>query len=220
MTSTATDTQLKSAAGATFLVFGINGLVFASWAARIPAVTEILDITSGQMGTLLLCLAVGSLIALPTAGFVVGRIGTANTVRSAGLFAAAAGVGVALSLMAASVPGTAGFAVFLRDRGRTVGCFAERRRRRRRTPARAHGHAAVPRGLQRWRVRGRPDRGRAVDPGGGASGAPAGRCRRRRRADDGGPAVLPAASGRRRGPAPEKRTAARADRPGGMAAPC
>ncbi|GAA2135497.1 MFS transporter [Arthrobacter humicola] len=107
MTSTATEPQLKAAAGATFLVFGINGLVFASWAARIPAVTEILHITSGQMGTLLLCLAVGSLIALPTAGFVVGRIGTANTVRSAGLFAAAAGVGVALSLMAASVPGTA-----------------------------------------------------------------------------------------------------------------
>ncbi len=99
--------QLKAAAAATFLVFGINGLVFASWAARIPAVTELLHVTSGQMGTLLLCLAAGSLIALPTAGFVVGRIGTANTVRSAGLFAAAAGVGVALSLMAASVPGTA-----------------------------------------------------------------------------------------------------------------
>ncbi|MET3919417.1 MFS transporter [Arthrobacter sp. UYEF20] len=99
--------QLKAAAAATFLIFGINGLVFASWAARIPAVTEILHITSGQMGTLLLCLAAGSLIALPTAGAVVGRIGTANTVRAAGLLAAAAGVGVALSLAAAAVPGTA-----------------------------------------------------------------------------------------------------------------
>ena len=69
--------------------------------------TEILHITSGQMGTLLLCVAVGSLIALPTAGFVVGRIGTANTVRGAGLVAAAAGVGVALSLLAESIPGTA-----------------------------------------------------------------------------------------------------------------
>ena len=51
------------------------------------------------MGTLLLCLALGSLIALPTAGLVVGRIGTANTVRAAGLVAAAAGVGVASSLL-------------------------------------------------------------------------------------------------------------------------
>lgn len=99
--------QLNAAAASTFLVFGINGLVFASWAARIPAVTELLHVTSGQMGTLLLCVAIGSLIALPTAGLVVGRIGTANAVRSAGLAATVAGGAVALALLAESVPGTA-----------------------------------------------------------------------------------------------------------------
>lgn len=99
--------SLKAAAAATFIVFGINGLVFASWAARIPAVTETLNLTSGQMGTLLLCTAVGSLLALPTAGLVVGRLGTANTVRAAGVLVALAGVGIALSLSAESVPGTA-----------------------------------------------------------------------------------------------------------------
>lgn len=104
---TSEDAGLKAAAAATFVVFGINGLVFASWAARIPAVTEILAITSGQMGTLLLCTAVGSLLALPTAGLVVGKIGTANTVRFGGLLAALAGVGIALSLSVASLPGTA-----------------------------------------------------------------------------------------------------------------
>jgi MFS family permease len=107
MTQTATAPQLKAASAATFVVFGINGLVFASWAARIPAVTATLQITSGQMGTLLLCVAVGSLIALPTAGHVVGRIGTSNTIRAAGLLAAAAGAGIALSLGAETVPGTA-----------------------------------------------------------------------------------------------------------------
>ena len=108
-TNTGTDQHagIKAAAVATFVVFGINGLVFASWAARIPAVTQTLQITSGQMGTLLLCTAVGSLLALPTAGLVVGRIGTANTVRFAGLLAAAAGVGIAMSLSATSNPGTA-----------------------------------------------------------------------------------------------------------------
>ena len=108
-TNTGTDQHagVNAAAVATFVVFGINGLVFASWAARIPAVTQILQITSGQMGTLLLCTAVGSLLALPTAGLVVGRIGTANTVRFAGILAAAAGVGIALSLSATSIPGTA-----------------------------------------------------------------------------------------------------------------
>jgi MFS family permease len=107
MSIAVTTQKLNAAAAATFLVFGINGLVFASWAARIPAVTEILHVTSGQMGTLLLCTAVGSLIALPTAGLVVGRIGTANAVRASGLLAALAGVGIALSLLAESVPGTA-----------------------------------------------------------------------------------------------------------------
>src|SRR6476619_3096555 len=107
MTRTASAPELKAAAGATFLVFGINGLVFASWAARIPAVTQTLHITSGQMGTLLLCTAVGSLLALPTAGMVVGRIGAANPVRFAGLLAAAAGIGIALALSATSIPGTA-----------------------------------------------------------------------------------------------------------------
>ncbi|QYH34756.1 MFS transporter [Salinibacterium sp. M195] len=107
MTAIATRPQLKAAAIATFIVFGVNGLVFASWAARIPAVTEILDLTPGQMGTMLLCIAAGSLIALPTAGYVAGRIGTANTVRVAGLIAALAGVGIALSLASESVVGTA-----------------------------------------------------------------------------------------------------------------
>lgn len=99
--------SLRAAAAATFVVFGINGLVFASWAARIPAVTETLHLTSGQMGTLLLCTAIGSLLALPTAGLVVGRIGTANAVRASGVLAALAGVGIALSLSVESIPGTA-----------------------------------------------------------------------------------------------------------------
>lgn len=106
-TDKASPAALRAATIATFVVFGINGLVFASWAARIPAVTETLQITSGQMGGLLLCMALGSLLALPTAGLVVGRIGTANTVRLGGLIAAAAGVGIAGSLSIASAPAVA-----------------------------------------------------------------------------------------------------------------
>lgn len=107
MTAIVTPTQLKASATATFIVFGVSGLVFASWAARIPAVTETLQITPGQMGILLLCVAAGSLIALPTAGFVTGRIGTAHTVRAAGFVAALAGIGIALSLAAVSIPAIA-----------------------------------------------------------------------------------------------------------------
>lgn len=99
--------SLNAAAVATFLIFGLNGLVFASWAARIPAVADALNLTSGQMGTLLLCTAVGSLVALPSAGWVVGKLGPANTVRLAGVVAGVAGASIAVSLMAVSIPGTA-----------------------------------------------------------------------------------------------------------------
>ncbi|KNH22239.1 membrane protein [Arthrobacter sp. ZBG10] len=136
-TNDSPDAAVKAAALATFVVFGINGLVFASWAARIPAVTQTLQITSGQMGTLLLCTAVGSLLALPTAGLVVGRIGTANTVRVGGLVAALAGTGIAFSLSAASIPGTAvslfffGIAVGLWDVAQNIeGADVEHRLRR------------------------------------------------------------------------------------------
>lgn len=61
---------VRRAAIATFAVFAINGFVFASWAARIPAVTRILDLTAGQTGLLLLTIAAGSVIALPLAGTV------------------------------------------------------------------------------------------------------------------------------------------------------
>lgn len=107
VSTTAPAARLRVSLIATFVVFGINGLVFASWAARIPAVTDTLNLTPGQMGGLLLCLAVGSLIALPSAGYVASKLGTANTVRLAGLISALAGVGIALSLSAASTVGTA-----------------------------------------------------------------------------------------------------------------
>lgn len=136
-TSTAPRPSLNAAAAATFVVFGINGLAFASWAARIPAVTEILRISSGQMGTLLLCTAVGSLLALPTAGLVVGRIGTANAVRTGGVLAAVAAVGIAGSLFATSILGTAvalfffGIAVGLWDVSQNIeGADVEHKMRR------------------------------------------------------------------------------------------
>ena len=61
---------VRRAAIATFTVFAITGFVFASWAARIPAVTRILDLTAVEMGLLLLTSAAGSVIALPPAGTI------------------------------------------------------------------------------------------------------------------------------------------------------
>jgi len=98
---------VRRAAIATFAIFAINGFVFASWAARIPAVTRILELTAGEMGMLLLTIAAGSVVALPLAGSVVARIGTASTVRTGGFTAAAGGLLVSIALAQASVPLTA-----------------------------------------------------------------------------------------------------------------
>ncbi|WP_107503967.1 MFS transporter [Arthrobacter sp. ERGS1:01] len=98
---------IRRAATATFVVFAINGFVFASWAARIPAVTRVLDLTAGEMGLLLLTIAAGSVIALPLAGTVVARIGTASALRTGGAVVACGGVVVAIALALGSVPLTA-----------------------------------------------------------------------------------------------------------------
>ena len=92
---------------AVFAVFALNGVIFASWAARIPAAAQALDIGSAGVGLLLLFSAVGSVAALPLAGALAQRVGTANAVRTGGLLASAAGLVIAAGLSAESIPLTA-----------------------------------------------------------------------------------------------------------------
>ncbi|WP_209731223.1 sugar MFS transporter [Arthrobacter sp. CAN_C5] len=92
---------------ATFAVFGLNGLVFASWAARIPAASSTLGLSDGQTGSLLLAAAAGSVLALPLAGSIAGRVGVANTVRIGGVASAIAAVTIAGGLATTSIPLTA-----------------------------------------------------------------------------------------------------------------
>ncbi|NKX55606.1 MFS transporter [Arthrobacter mobilis] len=96
-----------SARAATFAVFLLNGLAFASWAARIPAASATLQIGAGEIGMLLLALGLGSVLSLPAAGPLAAKIGTANTVRAGGVLTALALLGLAGALLAASVPAAA-----------------------------------------------------------------------------------------------------------------
>ncbi len=85
-------------------VFVLNGLAFASWVSRVPAIRDALELTPGAVGLLLLCLSAGTLLALPLSGAVVGRIGPARTVA---LSSVAVGVGLvvmAVGLWLTSVP--------------------------------------------------------------------------------------------------------------------
>ncbi|MCC3278660.1 MULTISPECIES: MFS transporter [unclassified Arthrobacter] len=107
------DTALNKALIAVFVCFGLNGLVFASWAARIPAAAQDLGIGAAGVGLLLLFSAIGSVAALPLAGSVAQRIGTAGTVRVGGLTSSAASLAIAAGLHLGSIPLTAaGLLVF------------------------------------------------------------------------------------------------------------
>lgn len=88
---------------ATMLIFAVNGFAFASWAARIPTVTRVLELSSGEMGAVLLSLAAGSVLALPVAGTVASRIGTGNTVRVGGTISSTGALLIALALSLPSV---------------------------------------------------------------------------------------------------------------------
>ncbi|MCG2621806.1 MFS transporter [Arthrobacter sp. I2-34] len=96
-----------TARSATLAVFFLNGLAFASWAARIPAAAQTLDIGPGQIGVLLLVLGLGSVLVLPLAGPLAARLGTANTVRAGGVLVALAMLGLAGALQAVLVPAAA-----------------------------------------------------------------------------------------------------------------
>jgi fucose permease len=75
--------RLEAAKRAVAVVFGVNGFVIASWLARLPAVRDLLRMTPGELGLLLLCVSVGSVSALLTSGVVVHRIGPRRACLSA-----------------------------------------------------------------------------------------------------------------------------------------
>ncbi len=57
-------------------IFFVNGAILASWVAHIPAVKSRQGISDGQLGLVLLSMAVGAILALPVAGWLMGRLGS------------------------------------------------------------------------------------------------------------------------------------------------
>ncbi len=64
-------------AAVSFLFFA-NGFVLANWLARIPDVAHGLDLSSGQVGSALLGMAVGALSAFPLTGGLITHRGSAR----------------------------------------------------------------------------------------------------------------------------------------------
>lgn len=63
-----------------FIVFAASGFAFSSWASRLPDIKRSLDLSPGELGTLLLATALGSVVGLPLAGRVIRALGTTRAV--------------------------------------------------------------------------------------------------------------------------------------------
>lgn len=68
-------TPLPRAALATRLAFLAAGFVMASWAPLIPFAKTQVGATEGVFGLLLLCLGLGSIVAMPLTGYLSARMG-------------------------------------------------------------------------------------------------------------------------------------------------
>ena len=98
MNSTLTRTRLVHWRTAIFTLFLLCGLVFASWASRLPAVKQNLGIDDFEVGILLFAMGAGSLAGVMLANVIVARWGARRGLSvtlvsvAAGLLTAALGV--------------------------------------------------------------------------------------------------------------------------------
>jgi fucose permease len=77
-----------------FLVFLLAGLAIASWAARLPAVRDALNIGVDQVGILIFGIAAGSIVGLVLSSHIIARLGAKRTITW-GMVGAATGIAIA-----------------------------------------------------------------------------------------------------------------------------
>jgi MFS family permease len=68
--------NLPAARICVLIIFFIHGAVFSTWISRIPAVQGELGLSTGRFGFALLGVAVGSIISMPVAGWLISRYGS------------------------------------------------------------------------------------------------------------------------------------------------
>jgi MFS family permease len=74
---------MRSARAATFAVFAITGALSATWAVRIPAVQERLDLSPAELALAILGVEAGAIAGLPLGAAITARAGSRTTLRFA-----------------------------------------------------------------------------------------------------------------------------------------
>ena len=57
-------------------MFAINGFIYANWTSRLPRLQQVYGMDNGETGFVLTALAVGALLAMPLAGYLIVRNGS------------------------------------------------------------------------------------------------------------------------------------------------
>ncbi|SEB51102.1 Fucose permease [Paramicrobacterium humi] len=89
MTHTIARGQLIAWRNAIFVVFTLSGLSVATWAARVPTIKANLDITTGAVGLLVMCMSVCSVIGLILSPIMLARFGARRSMVTSLSFVAA-----------------------------------------------------------------------------------------------------------------------------------
>jgi fucose permease len=110
VTGVAAGTTTTTARNAVAVVFALNGFCFATLASRVPDLRQLLDLSNGALGVLLLTIAVGAMVGMPGAGPLTERYGAGTVVR---LGAVADLVGLVLAGVFATLGQPVGVAVGL-----------------------------------------------------------------------------------------------------------
>ncbi len=104
------------------LIFLIHGLIIATWASRIPAFQAHLHLSPAVFGGPLMMAAIGSVLAMPAAGWLINKFGSLSKVIGVDI-----GVGprTALDCRIQYGPNTVGRSSFLWGDGWFDGCSDE-----------------------------------------------------------------------------------------------
>src|SRR3954471_7436753 len=80
---TGVDDDLRTARRAAWVAFCVTGAVTATWAARIPAVQDRLDLSPGGLAVVALAIEAGAICGLPLGAAATARIGSRRAVTAA-----------------------------------------------------------------------------------------------------------------------------------------